>query len=331
MIEANIIIIGLCHTDIHMRHNEWGTSNYPLLAGHEAVATVSRIGDAVRNLNVGDRVAIAWIRDSCGACDGCLVGRENICEPGYQGTYLGASSGPWGASKLKYNEHGGCFVRVQRIEARFAIKIPEGLPSEIACPLLCGGATMYEPLCDYTSPNTRVGIASIGGLGTAGIKLARLRGCVVYALSSSAHKKEGALAAGAHEFVDTTDEKDMAAHAASLDVVIDTAPVNVDVSKYLSLLKNGGTYVRAGIPDANDQTFKYEFIPLIFQQKKIAGTTVSGTKRTKEMLDLVSRNLDFMQDVDVWKTEHVPISQINDAMDKLENRANKGYRYVLEW
>lgn len=331
MIEAEVLMTGLCHTDIHMRDNDWGISNYPFLGGHEGIARVTRIGSAVRNLREGDRVSIAWIRDSCRACDACLVGRENICEDGYQGTYLSAAAGPWGKSKLRYNEHGGCFSRIQRIEARFAVKIPETVPSHIACPLLCGGGTVYEPLCDYGGPNVKVGIAGIGGLGTAAIKLGKLRGCVIYALSSSPHKREGALAAGADEFVNISDEEEMKAHAGSLDVVIDTTPVNGDVGKSLDLLKFNGTLARVGIPSAQDQSFSYNFIPLIFQQKKIAGTVVTGTKRMKDMLDLVSRNLEFMKDSDIWKTEHVPISQVNEAMEKLANRTNKGYRYVLEW
>ena len=314
-----------------MRDNDWGTTDYPLLAGHEAVAMVTKAGDGVRNLKKGDRVAIAWIRDSCRACDACLTGRENICRDGYQGTFLGKSSGMWGKSKLAYNEHGGCFVRTQRVEERFAIKLPDGLPSEIACPLLCGGGTVYEPLCDYAGPGVRVGIVGIGGLGTAGMKLAKLRGSVVYALSTSAHKKEAALAAGADHFVLMTDKEQLKATQGQLDVVIDTTPVNLDISPLMDLVKFGGTLCRLGIPAAVDQDFHGQHIPLIFTQRKLAGSVVTGTKRIKEMLDLVTANIEFMTDTDMWKTEHIPISQINEAMGNLLSRKNKGYRYVLKW
>lgn len=331
MVEAKMIMVGLCHTDIHMRDNDWGTADYPLCAGHEGVATVTRIGSAVRAIVPGDRIAITWIRDSCTACSACMEGRENICETGYQGTYLGAHSGPWGKSKLRYNEHGGCFSRIQRIEERFAVVIPEKVPSEVACPLLCGGGTVYEPLCTYGGPNVKVGIGSVGGLGTAAIKLGKLRGCIIYALSASPRKKKGALAAGADVFVDTTDNKELEACAGTLDVVIDTAPVNQGVAKYLNLLKNNGVLCRVGIPSAADQSLNYDLIPLIFQQKTIAGSIVTGTRRMKDMLELVSRNLDFMKDTEHWKTEHLAMSQVNEAMENLSQRTNKGYRYVLEW
>jgi len=75
-------------------------------------------------------IGITWIRDSCSSCDPCLAGRENICEQGYQGLYLGSGAGCWG--KEAHNEHGGCFSKVMRIESKFAIQLPDALPSEVA-------------------------------------------------------------------------------------------------------------------------------------------------------------------------------------------------------
>lgn len=324
-------IVGLCHTDIHMRDGEWRTSDYPLVLGHEGVAVVRRIGADVSTLAVGDRVAISWVRDSCGECDPCSKGRENICTEGFQGIYLGRNAGPWGKSPLKYNEHGGCFVKVQRIEERFAIKIPDGLPSEMACPLLCGGATVFEPIMDYAKPGARLGISSIGGLGTAAIKLGKLRNCHVVAISGSPDKREGALTVGADEFVNSKNPEEVKKIAGTLDIIIDTTPVNSNITPLMDMLRFNGVYVRVGIPAATDQLFSYEYLPLIFQQKKIAGSIVTGSKRMKEMLDLARQNLDFMKDADIWKTQHVPMDQINEAMDSLKNRTNKGYRLILEW
>ncbi len=81
----------LCHTDIHMRDNDWGVTDYPVVLGHEGVGVIRKIGSSVKTLKVGDRVGVSWIRDSCQCCDRCLAGRENLCEEGYQGTYLGKS------------------------------------------------------------------------------------------------------------------------------------------------------------------------------------------------------------------------------------------------
>ena len=222
-------------------------------------------------------------------------------------------------------------MRTQRVEEKFAVKLPEGLPSEIACPLLCGGGTVYEPICDYGKPGSKIGIIGIGGLGTAAIKLGKLRGCVMYAISGSEGKRQAALSAGASHFVCTANAAEVDEVKGKLDVLIDSTPVNQDVAPLLAYLKMGGVYCRVGIMAAKDQNFSSAFLPLVFQSHRIAGSCVTGSYRMKEMLDLVTANIDFMKDTDMWKTEHVPIADINEAMDNLLSRKNKGYRYVLEW
>jgi D-arabinose 1-dehydrogenase-like Zn-dependent alcohol dehydrogenase len=94
--------------------------------------------------------------------------------------------------------------KVVRIEAKFAIKLPESLPSEVASPFICGGGTMFEPVIDYVRNGSRVAIASIGGLGTAGIKFSKSFGGYVTALSRSEDKRDKALGAGADEFYGET-------------------------------------------------------------------------------------------------------------------------------
>ena len=83
-VEIDMKYNGLCHTDIHMRDNDWGITNYPLVAGHEGIGTIRRTGMDVKTHKVGDVVGVTWIRDSCRSCDACLCGRENICRTGYQ-------------------------------------------------------------------------------------------------------------------------------------------------------------------------------------------------------------------------------------------------------
>lgn len=325
-------MVGLCHTDITMRDNGWGVTDYPIVLGHEGIGKVRRVGSSVSHAKVGDRVAIAWIRNSCQACDACLDGRENICREGFQGTYLGKSAGLWGSSPLKYNEHGGCFSRIQRIEEKFAVKIPDNLPSEIACPLMCGGGTVYEPIVDWAKPNSKVGISSLGGLGTVGVKLARLRGCTVYALSGTPGKRDMALAAGAHHFIDMTDKDAVEKAKGTLDVLVDTAPVMSSVADSMELLKYNGAYCRVGVPVSADAKFEYDMKMLIFTARKISGSVVTGSKRLHDMLDLCSNNLDFMEgDSPEGQTQDMPMAKVNEAMEMLENKTNKGYRIILKW
>lgn len=331
MVQVKVLMTGLCYTDVHMRDNDVGTTDYPIVLGHEGIAEVTHLGSAVRDLKVGDKVAVGWMRDSCRTCRWCQVGRENICEKGYQGLYLSTSSGKFGASPLQYNLHGGCFARYQRIEEKFAIKVPDNLPAEMACPLVCGGGTVFEPLCDFATPGSNVGVMGIGGLGTAAVKLARMRGCVVWALSGSPSKKEGVLAAGAHKFVNMKSDEDRKSAMGKLDLIIDTTPRNTNVVSELPLLSTNGTFCKVGLVPKVDNVMSVPWGMLVGFQRRIGGSIVCGTKRTIDMMNQVVENMDFMKDTDIWKTEHIPMEQVNEAMEQLESHTNKGYRYILHW
>ena len=329
-VEIDMTHCGVCHTDVHMRDNDWGVSDYPLVLGHEGVGFVRRVGDSTRKFKVGEQVGVSWIRDSCSVCTSCLEGKENLCKNGFQGTYLGKSAGGYG--KDPHNEHGGCFSKVMRVEERFVFKVPGNITPEIMCPLLCGGSTVFEPICDYVHPGSKVGIVSIGGLGTVAIKLAKLYGGKVTAFSSSAKKKDATLAIGAEDFVVLTDKENMAAHANQYDLLIDTTPINHDFAPLMDLLTFDGVYCRVGVPAANDQAFSYGWIPLVFTKKKICGSVVSGCSRITKMVDMVSSNLKYMEkDAKDWRPQIMPFSKVNEALDMLQNRSNKGYRIMLKW
>ena len=100
----------------------------------------------------------------------------------------------------------------------------------------------------------------------------------------------------------------------------------------LPLLKFNGMYLRMGIPPADAQTFKGEWIPIIFTGKKIAGSIVTGSQRMKKLLQLAADNQDFIEDMADGKgAEYVPFSEVNEAMDKLKQQKNSAYRIVLTW
>ncbi|KAJ3373727.1 hypothetical protein HDU91_006056 [Kappamyces sp. JEL0680] len=139
-VEVDMKFCGLCNTDCGMNHNKWGISDYPMVAGHEGTGIVVRVGSKVTDFKVGDHVGVGWIRDSCGSCRHCVAGRDNLCEKGYKGTYLGKSATLWGEEG---NELGGCFAKVVRINAKFAAKIPSNLALDAAAPLMCAGITIW--------------------------------------------------------------------------------------------------------------------------------------------------------------------------------------------
>ncbi len=318
-VQVEISHCGLCHTDIHMRDNDWGVSNYPLVAGHEGVGKVVKVGNRVKNLKVGDRVGIGWLRDSCGACSNCLKGFDNLCKAGYQGTFLASNAGIWGKEDASLK---GCFAKHVNIAEKFAFKLPDDISDSEAAPLLCAGITIWEPIANYVKPNTKVGVVALGGLGHLAVMFAKAVGAEVWALSTSADKKQRALDLGANHFVNTKDPEDFKKIEGELDVILDTSPVALDLNQYMSALGLGGTYCKIGIPS---EDFTYGYIPLIFTQKKIAGSIVSGSMRTNEMLGLAAHHGIRCE------VEEVPFDKINEAMDTLIEGKNKTFRMVLKW
>ncbi|KNC74293.1 hypothetical protein SARC_13156 [Sphaeroforma arctica JP610] len=241
-VQVDVKFVGLCGTDLHMRDNDWGITQYPMVMGHEGVGVVTHIGERVNGLKVGDHIGIGWIRDSCGSCRSCMMGKDNLCEKGYQGTYLASGAGCWGKDDASMK---GCFAKQMRIEEKFAFKLEESMNLERVAPLMCGGITVWEPIVDYVKPGTHVGVRSLGGLGN---------------LKHKHKKEEQAREWGAKHFVATESEEEMKSTAGSLDLILDTclyAPENGDMSPWIDLLCFGGTYCRLGLPEVSTATFNY--------------------------------------------------------------------------
>ena len=99
-------------------------------------------------------------------------------------------------------------------------------------------------------------------------------------------------------------------------------------------MKFDGTYCRVGVPPAADQSFSYNWMPLIFGQRKIAGSIVTGTERMRLMFQMVADNWEssrHLQDAEGWTVQVIPFSGVNDASEKLKTQSHSGYRYILEW
>jgi uncharacterized zinc-type alcohol dehydrogenase-like protein len=304
-IEIKVTHNGLCHTDLHMRDDDWQVTTFPLVAGHEVVGIVTEVGENVYGIQKGDRVGAGWISNSCRVCDYCLRGEENICRKGYTGLIVG--------------NHGG-FADKMRVTADFVYKIPDGLDSASAAPLLCAGITVYTPLRTHIKhPCTKVGILGIGGLGHLAVKFAKAMGAEVTAFSTSPNKEIEAKEFGAHHFKNWGNSDDIKSVEGSFDLILSTVSSEIDWDKAFSLLGNNGVLCIVGIPVSS---LNVPLIPLIFGQKSIAGSIVGGRKFMTEMLEFAAvHNI-------IPKIETMPLSQVNEAMDKVAaNQAR--YRIVL--
>jgi alcohol/geraniol dehydrogenase (NADP+) len=303
-VEVSITHCGVCHSDASLIDNDWGTSQYPFIPGHEIVGTISELGSAVQGFAVGDRVGIGWQANSCGRCEWCRKGEENLC-PQAQPTCV--------------HRHGG-YAESVRVNARFAVKIPSALESEPTAPLLCAGITVYSPLRSLgINPSSRVGVIGIGGLGHLAIQFARVFGAEVTAFSSSPNKEDEALKLGAHHFVNSRESKAVNGLAGSLDLILSTANADQDWAGYVNTLRPHGTLCFVGVAP---KPISLPPFPMIGTMRSVCGSTIGSPSRIAEMLDVAVRH-----GVKA-KVERFKMSEANQAVRRVK-KSQVRYRAVL--
>lgn len=304
-VEIGISHCGICHSDLHLIANDWGMSQYPFIPGHEIVGKVTAVGDQVQSLKVGQRVGLGWQSNSCGHCEWCIGGHENLCAQS-EGTCV--------------RRHGGYADRV-RANARFVIPIPDALESENAAPLLCGGITVYTPLRSHgVNPTSRVGVIGIGGLGHIAIQFARVFGAEVTAFSTSPEKEAEARALGAHHFVNTRESRALKDAAGSFDFILNTANADQDWGVYVQALRPTGTLCFVGVPPSPVTVHAF---PLISGARTIAGSPIGSPRQLREMLDVAARHGVKAQ------TESFAMAKANEAIEKVKKNKVR-YRAVLQ-
>jgi uncharacterized zinc-type alcohol dehydrogenase-like protein len=303
-VEIAITHCGVCHSDLHLIANDWGISQYPFIPGHEIIGTVAALGNEVRSLELGQRVGLGWQSNSCGQCEWCMRGQENLC-PSSEGTCV--------------HRHGG-FADHVRANACFVVPIPDTLPSEQTAPLLGGGITVYNPMRIFgVNPSTRVGIVGIGGLGHLALQFARVFGAHVTAFSTTLAKEEEARILGAHHFVNSLESKAMKEVAGSLDFILTTVNADQDWGAYLLALRPNGTLWFVGVPPSPVAVHAF---PLISGLRSIGGSPVGSPFRLREMLDVAARH-----GVKAT-TERFPMAKANEAIEKVK-KGKVRYRAVL--
>lgn len=303
-VEIEVTHCGICHSDLHLISNDWGISHYPFIPGHEIIGTVKAVGENVRSLQLDQRVGLGWQSNSCGECEWCTQGMENLC-PTAEATCV--------------RRHGGYADRV-RANARFVFPIPDALVSEHAAPLLCGGITVYNPLRSHNiNPSSRVGIVGIGGLGHLAIQFARVFGAEVTAFSTSAEKEEEARNLGAHHFVGTRETRAIKEVAGKLDFVLSTINADQDWSVYIQALRPTGTLCFVGIPPS---PISVQAFPLIAGIRSITGNPTGSPHRIREMLDVAARH--GVKAI----TQCFPMAKVNEALEKVKKNKVR-YRAVL--
>ncbi len=238
-IEIEISHCGICHSDIHLIDNGLGITKYPFVPGHEIIGTIKTVGSRVHNFKVGDRVGVGWQSDSCGECEFCEVGDQNLCAK---------------MESTCVTQYGG-YAKSFRVSANFAVLIPAKIDSRSAAPLMCGGVTVYQPLCYYeVEHQMRVGVVGIGGLGHLALQFLNGFGCEV---------------------------------TNSYDFILSTASSDLDSTPYFTALKPKGKLCLVGL---GTKDVAVPNAPLVFGQRLVGGSWIGSPRMIRQMLSFIERS-----------------------------------------
>jgi uncharacterized zinc-type alcohol dehydrogenase-like protein len=313
-VRIEILYCGICHSDVHQVRDEWFPGIYPMVPGHEIVGRVTKVGENVRKLTVGDLAGVGCMVDSCLSCDPCSRDREQFCLKGPAFTYNGTEM------DRSTPTYGGYSTEIV-VKERFTLKVPAGLDPAAAAPLLCAGITTYSPLRQWNCKRgDRVAVVGLGGLGHMAVKLAAAMGAEVTMLSTSRWKEGDARRLGAHAFELTSAPDTLTKLSGRFDVVIDTISVEHDLNAHLALLRTEGTMVLLGVPPVPSPVGA---MSLIMGNKKLAGSLIGGIAATQEMLDFCGTRK-IAADVEV-----IPIQKVNEAYERMI-RSDVRYRFVVD-
>ncbi|WP_119790167.1 NAD(P)-dependent alcohol dehydrogenase [Flavobacterium anhuiense] len=313
-VEIEILYCGICHSDLHTARNEWHGTIYPIVPGHEIVGRVTKVGDHVKGFKVGDLAGVGCLVDSCRECEHCKNDLEQFCDEGSTQTFNSPDK------HLGGQTYGG-YSQSITVDESFVLHISDKLDLAAVAPLLCAGITTYSPLKHWkVGPGQKVGIVGIGGLGHMGIKIAKAMGAHVVVFTTSLSKTDDAKRLGADEVVLSTDEAQMAAHARSLNFILDCVSAEHNIDAYLNLLKVDGTLTLVGAPM---DPLPVTSFSLILGRRSFSGSLIGGLAETQEMLDFCAEH-NITSDVEV-----IGVNDVNDAYERLL-KGDVKYRFVID-
>ncbi len=286
---------GVCHTDLHLVEGELPQPKLPVVPGHEVVGRVAAVGAGVTDFRVGDRVGVPWLHQTCGACDYCRRGQENLCEA---------------ARFTGYTADGG-YAEYLTVPQDFAVPIPDRFSDEEAAPLLCAGIVGYRALrrADL-QPGERLGIFGFGASGHLMLQVARHWGCEVYVFSRSEEHRAHARALGAAWAGAATDTP-----PAPLDRAISFAPAGWLVPVALGHLRRGGTLCVNAIHTSPIPAMPYA---LLWHERTLR-TVANATRRDAEEF------LPLAAEVPLQVTAHsFDLDAANEVLARLKRGAITG-------
>ena len=279
---------GVCRTDLHIADGELTEPKLPLVPGHQIVGTVVEMGKGVDGMSVGQRVGIPWLGSTCGKCEYCASGRENLC---------------LSARFTGYHVDGG-FAEYAVADARFAFPLPEGYPDLQVAPLLCGGLIGYRAL-RMAGEAKRIGFYGFGSAAHILAQVCKHQGREVYAFTrpGDAGAKALAIRVGAIWAGDSGQQP-----PAPLDAAIIFAPDGKLVPLALQAVDRGGSVICAGIHMSDIPSFPYG---ILWEERTVRSVANLTRADAREFLALAPR-VPVRTEVRVF-----PLSAVNEALSTL--------------
>ena len=286
---------GVCHTDLHLAEGEIALPKLPVVPGHQIVGQVDALGEGVTRFALGDRVGVPWLYSTCGVCDYCRRGLENLCvNARFTGQHVD-----------------GGFAEYMAVPADFAYSIPAGFPDEQAAPLLCAGVIGYRSLrLSEIRPGGRLGLYGFGASAHVTIQVARYWGCQVYVFTRGEEHQRHALALGAVWAGQAQDTP-----PTLLDSAITFAPAGWLVPQALRALRPGGTLAINAIHMSPIPELPYE---LLYGERTVR-SVANATRQDAEELLRLAAEIPIHTDVELY-----PLADANAVLQRLKRGEVRG-------
>jgi propanol-preferring alcohol dehydrogenase len=266
---------GVCHSDLHIADGDWSQLaaivKKPLILGHEIAGGVIEKGEDVRDLQIGDRVGIPWVHWTCGECEFCREGNENLCS----------------RQKITGVTVDGGYAELVKAPASHAIRIPDGLSPSDAAPLFCAGVTVFRALKKARiSPGQRLAVFGVGGLGHLAVQLGVGLGAEVSAIDISDEKLALAKSLGASTAVNAASSnavKELRGRGVHVALVASAARAAYDMA--FSCVRPTGTLLVVGLPAEN-----ICFPPILMSAREVCiqASAVGTREDVREVLALAA-------------------------------------------
>lgn len=266
-VRVRVRVCAICRTDLHVIEGELPEAKLPLVPGHQVVGVVDAVGPNCRRFRPGDRVGIAWLRQTCGQCEFCRTGKENLCEA---------------ARFTGYHADGG-YAEYALVREDFAYRIPETFSDEEAAPLLCTGIIGYRAFRRAQTPDGgRLALYGFGSSAHVVLQLAQARGCEVFVVSRGEKHRQLARQMGADWVGQSAEQLPCKVHSAII-----FAPAGEIVPPALEKLQKGGVLALAGIYMSPIPQMDYQ--RYVFYERDLRSVTSNTRQDGEELLAEAAR------------------------------------------